>query len=113
MIVSEATLYGGKEMGKEVVKLNQGDVYFIPCTLPRGARTISGHVLAKGEATGHAHVADEAIQVYELDGTLYVKGPGRVLHEEHNPILLADLTYKVGIAREVDHFNEEVRNVTD
>ncbi|MCS7135302.1 MAG: hypothetical protein NZ893_02590, partial [Candidatus Aenigmarchaeota archaeon] len=81
---------------KPVLKV-QGDVYFVKIEeLPSGAEDVTPrterYVLARGEATGHAHVIEdtENVRIYEKDGTLYLKvdSPISVVHEEHKPITL-------------------------
>lgn len=80
-----------------------------------GAR---GHVLAEGEATGHAHViaAVEGLELREgPDGTLYARIPSPVslTHDEHHPVTIPPGVYRVGKVREWDHFAEEARDVVD
>lgn len=102
------------------MKKQQGDVIIrreleIPADAIRVIRQKRGFVLAEGEATGHAHVIEEEIEMYEKDGVLYLKveRPVTVKHEEHKPISLDKGIYKIGIVREYDPFDEEVRKVAD
>jgi len=106
--------------GEHIVKKQQGDVIIkitdeIPGDATKVLRAPRGFVLAEGEATGHAHVIEESIAMYEKDGILYlvVDKPVTVKHEEHKPIDLDRGMYKVNIVREYDPFEEEVRNVGD
>ncbi|MDW8003011.1 MAG: hypothetical protein RMJ39_10210 [Deltaproteobacteria bacterium] len=98
----------------------QGDVYFVKTeelpswvklVTPRGGR----YVLARGEATGHAHAIEdtENVTLYEVNGTLYLKvdNPVTVVHEEHKPINLEPGIWRVGIQREYDYFELVYRNV--
>lgn len=71
-------------------------------------------VLARGEVTGHSHVAagvglafDEATKV------LTVPRGATVSHEEHGAVRLPAGRYKVGLVREEDPFNTELRPVRD
>ena len=101
------------------MKRQQGDVIIKESPIPQVAKRVfrkpRGFVLAEGEATGHAHVIEEHIEMYEKDGTYYlrVERPVTVRHEEHKPIRLDGGTYKVQIVREYDPFEEEVRRVAD
>ena len=98
----------------------QGDVFFskvraIPQSVTRVSRSERGYIIAKGEATGHAHVIDDDIELYEKDGVLFVKTENtvEVRHEEHRPVTLDPGIWKVGIVREYDPFLEEIRMVKD
>ena len=98
----------------------QGDVFFTKARLiPKGAKRIErlkrGYVIAKGEATGHAHVIEDEIELYKKDGTLFLRTQRevKVLHEEHLPVTLTKGIWKVGIVREYDPFLEETRRVRD
>lgn len=101
------------------MKKQQGDVIIKKASMPEGARRIfrgpKGFVLAEGEATGHAHVIEQHIEMYEKEGVYYliVEKPVTVKHEEHKPITLDKGTYQVNIVREYDPFGEEVRSVKD
>lgn len=74
-------------------------------------------ILAKGEATGHAHrikTADGEVELYEKHGTLYLKvinNNATVTHEEHNEIKLPKGNYKVQIQRE--YIPGNFRNIND
>ncbi len=94
-------------------KLQQGDVIMrkirdVPEEARRVPRTTRGFVLAKGEVTGHAHVIEDDIEMYEKDGVLYIKTsrPVTVRHEEHRAITLQRGTYAIGIVRECDPIEE-------
>ncbi len=98
----------------------QGDVFFVRTrTVPREAKTVnrtSGRiVIAEGEATGHAHVIHEDVELYEKDEVLFIKTAKtvEVRHEEHLPVTLNPGIWKVGIVREYDPFLEETRIVRD
>ena len=71
-------------------------------------------VLARGEATGHAHVvADPLAQVLRADGHRLVVLPNEalVVHEEHAALRLPAATYEVRIQRE--YSESENINVAD
>ncbi len=102
----------------------QGDVLVFsvsqdqwPQNLRRVEKENGRLVLAKGEATGHAHtIADPAADLFSNDsGELFLTASGEITvsHEEHKPITLSPGQYKIGIVREVDPFADEVRNVQD
>jgi hypothetical protein len=94
--------------------LRQGDVLLVPAEgLPEGAlprRRREGRlVLARGEATGHAHAVEES-------GCELLSGPGSerlflhvlaesgvvVRHEEHDPIAVAPGVWEVRRQREYE-----------
>lgn len=76
-------------------------------------------VLAEGEITGHAHVLDSNVDVYDIGNGLRefqsIKSI-TVRHEEHAPIDVPPSPtgdYTSGIVQEFDPFAEEARNVQD
>ncbi len=99
-------------------RLQQGDVLLRGITaIPQRATRKDGRaIVAYGEVTGHCHeVIGEGVEVFEVDGTLYVSAPsgGTIQHEEHRSIPLPPGSYEIGIVREYDHFAEEARRVAD
>ena len=96
-----------------------GDVVIRPVTaIPDGATVTARRVLAEGEMTGHAHrlLDDSDVEVYEREGTLYLRvGPrgAQITHEEHGVRTIDPGTYRVGKQAEYDHFAEEAREVRD
>lgn len=95
-----------------------GDVVLTPAAVPAGAQRTAERVLARGEATGHAHrlLEDSDVEVYEHEGTLFLRvgeGGATVTHEEHGPGVLEPGEYRVGRQQEYDHFAEEARAVVD
>lgn len=102
------------------VQVVQGDVFFRRAAgIPKGAKALAktsrGYIIAEGEATGHAHVVDDDVELYENDGTLYLRTSKtvEVRHEEHRPVSLQPGIWQAGIVREYDPFLEEVRSVAD
>jgi hypothetical protein len=81
----------------------QGDVLIVPSRrdlsgAKNAAREDGRKVLADGELTGHAHVANDNAQLVEIDGTLYlvVDEPGTTItHEEHPTIEVPAGEYRV------------------
>lgn len=103
--------------------VQQGDVLFNEVDgLPDGLRKAKlprpGLVtFAEGEVTGHHHsCVANGVELYEDDkGTLWcsVEKTATVTHQEHNPVTLDPGVYRIGIVREVDPFEDEIRNVAD
>lgn len=99
----------------------QGDVLHIPTTEPTGTMQPipleDGRVvLARGEATGHAHViegrgADFVLNALTLERYVHVREPATVRHEEHGALQLPSGWYEVRIQREYER--GAVRNVAD
>jgi hypothetical protein len=124
MTMTEFTEFPKKEHGTSDKKkpYQQGDVLIMPVAeIPATAKKVKpvehGFVLAGGEATGHAHtLAIIPETTMWNDGTIiYVSllKLSIVRHEEHKHITLPAGKYKIGIVREVDPFQEEVRKVKD
>ena len=79
-------------------------------------KKLSRPVLAEGEVTGHAHVIDAEVEVFEKDdGTRIFENsqPVTVRHEEHGPVEVLPGKYISGKVVEFDHFEEDVRKVQD
>ena len=78
-------------------------------------RKARGWVLADGELSGHAHVIEEDIELVEINGVLYMRNSDTVTikHEEHKPQTIEPGTYEIGIVKEYDPFEKEIRNVQD
>ena len=101
-------------------KLQQGDVIIrsivkIPEGVNRVSKTARGFILAEGEATGHAHVIEDDIEMYEKEGVLFIKIEKSVTveHEEHKPIRLEKGNYEIGYVREYNFYKEDPRRVKD
>lgn len=96
--------------------IQQGDVLIKRVErIPKGAKAKKGKTLAEGEHTGHSHVAEAEVELFEKDGVLYMSAPNgtTVRHEEHKPVNVPAGVYEIGIVQEYDHFKEEARNVAD
>lgn len=83
----------------------QGDILIRRATaLPAGAVPASGSVLARGEATGHAHavVGDGVVFWDPASEALYVQvmKSAEVTHPEHKPITLGPGIYEIIRQRE-------------
>ena len=101
---------------KEVI-LAQGDVYLLKVSIPATAKLVTTtNVIAKGEATGHAHTAEGDVEIYERNGTMYLRvgsTGGTIQHQEHELVTLTPGDYEIGIVQEYDYFAEEARRVQD
>ena len=106
-------------MKKKPIYWQQGDVLFTQTTLPKEKidKEITDGVIAKGEATGHAHrlLMRPPIKLFMIKTALYIRAleAAVIQHEEHNKIILPPGTYIVSKVREYDHFKEETREVAD
>lgn len=97
----------------------QGDVLLVRVESLNAQAKKDSHepsiVLAYGEVTGHAHrlSAPEGIAAYSFNGDTFVQltQPGRVTHEEHDPIALSPGTYKV--VRQREYTPERIVRVSD
>lgn len=100
----------------------QGDVLMLRIdALPKNVKKVKPkngrHILAEGEATGHAHAISDIKNCdffQEEDGTLYMKciTPVDVNHEEHGSHLVEGI-YEIGQVIEIDPFENEIREVKD
>ena len=97
-----------------------GDVLFIEVNeIPKEAKKVKedtrGYVLAEGESTGHYHAINDDIEMYEVNGVIYIKNdtPVKVTHQEHHTTTVPPGTWRIGITKEYDHLTEEERNVAD
>ena len=105
-------LKGGKMKGY----IQQGDVLIFPAEIPSGCKEVKNKILREGETTGHAHRVIGDGEVYEKDGTLYMrvgKDGVTVKHEEHKEQKIKEGSYRIGVVREVDPFEKVIRQVKD
>jgi hypothetical protein len=100
----------------------QGDLLLKQVRAPKGLkkakrveRENGRFILARGEVTGHAHVVENDVELFEVDGTLYcrAKEAFEVKHEEHKTVKVPPGTFEVQRVKEYDHFAEEARQVRD
>jgi len=100
-------------------QIRQGDVFFTPVSrIPKGAKKVKPEngllILARGEASGHAHVleATPEVELYEKDGVLYakVKDERPVLHKhlptdslttDHSTVTVPPGIHEIRIQKEV------------
>src|SRR5436305_7774044 len=72
--------------------------------IPSGAEQQQTTVLAWGEVTGHSHRVEDAhkarVWKYGTQLFLEVKQETRIVHQEHNPIVLPPGTYRIWQQRE-------------
>lgn len=84
--------------------------------LPTDAKRVLGHILVRGEATGHAHRIEDprTAEVFRTSSSmfLHVIAPEALLvHEEHTTIRLPAGVYRVWQQRE--YTPEAIRTVVD
>lgn len=102
----------------------QGDVLFMRVdSIPDGLTEKKGNVLVEGEATGHHHslhvakriAAAMAFKILYNKASMFVenKEDVTVKHQEHEAFTLPPGKWQIGQVREVDHFEKEIRRVTD
>jgi hypothetical protein len=93
----------------------QGDILIVESAIPKDAisNKLKHRILARGEATGHAHVLDGDVQLYENQNNLFFETFGDVplVHEEHETIVIPEGSYQVIRQREFD--GEQIRYVYD
>ena len=86
----------------------QGDLLFIEDKLPENTEQVAREdgklILARGEATGHAHtIRTPGVELHLLDGRRWVVAPDggtTVTHEEHVPLSLPLGVWRVAQQRE-------------
>jgi hypothetical protein len=94
-----------------------GDVLIDRCIqLPPGVRPVPHLILARGEATGHAHRVLEqgAAVLYKGDDGDFLEvtaDQATIVHDEHQPIALPRGTYHIWFQRE--YSPQEIRRVVD
>ncbi len=88
-----------------MLPIRQGDVILKVVNRIEGRR-LSHLTLAEGEVTGHSHrIADGKAELYEKDGTLYLKvlsETATLIHEEHKAIDIPQGNWMVRIQREYE-----------
>ncbi len=99
----------------------QGDVLIFAINeseLPTDLEDLKTNVIQEGEHTGHAHrMYDGKAEVFQSKETkvkyLKVLTPVNLRHEEHKAFVVDPGIYRIGIVREVDPFEDEIRAVKD
>ena len=96
----------------------------------KNAKKIKHNIIARGEVSGHSHIAVGEVDVYELDGEIIldVHGEAAIKHlieealtkegkevwtGEHTDIKLEKGTYKYVPQVEFDPYEEVIRQVRD
>jgi len=72
--------------------------------------------LAEGEVTGHFHAAEGAVAVFEDDNTRVfdcTESDVVITHQEHKAITMPSKKMRSGRVREMNHFEEQAREVRD
>jgi len=106
---------------RKTMLYQQGDVLIetvdaIPQGMVETEKVNGRHILAEGEATGHAHACvDDNVTLYGEFGNLFVEAKEDfvVSHEVHHTISVPEGKYKFRQVKEYDHFEEEARTVRD
>ena|SRR5579863_664012 len=107
-------------MEKKII-IQQGDVVLkrreaLPASLRPVKKSERGYVIAFGEASGHSHVIEDGVEVYQDgNGTLWIRALEQTqqTHEEHGPVTLGPGIYEIYIVREYFPFDAEMRRVAD
>jgi hypothetical protein len=91
-----------------------GDLLIIPCEKVIGKK-LSHLILARGEITGHKHEVIGSAELFEENGTLYlkVKESAQLTHPEHKTITLPTGNYEVKKQREYVVGDKKYRRVMD
>lgn len=96
----------------------------------KNAKKVANKIIARGEVSGHAHIAVGDVDVLELDGEIYldVKGEAAIKHlleevfvkegkevwtEEHSDIQLQPGVYKYVPQVEFDPYEKIIKKVQD
>jgi hypothetical protein len=89
----------------------QGDVTIKPVPkIPRRGVATGNRVLAEGETTGYAHVAEsQDVKLFLHEETLFMRAPTgtTVAHQKHEPLQIPPGDYVIGRVRVFDHFAAE------
>ena len=83
--------------------------------IPASAKEQEHNILAKGEATGHAHRLHSGIILEDEKGNMFVRVPesGTLTHEEHHTITLPAGDYVVIRQREYRPYEQAIEMVRD
>ena len=88
-----------------MLPIRQGDVILKVVDRIQGQK-LTHLTLAEGEVTGHSHrIADGQAELYEKDGTLYLKvlsQTATLVHEEHKAVDIPQGNWMVRIQREYE-----------
>lgn len=79
-------------------------------------KKLNSPVLAKGEVTGHAHLLDGEVDVFEVENgakQFELAKSVDLTHEEHKTITLPPGEWESDQVLEYDPFQEEARKVRD
>ncbi len=111
-------MYNATKVKASSVGAFQGDVAIVRVdTLPDGAIPRPSHILAEGEATGHHHILDQEVDVFEVGRDIYftvvpsAEDVG-LRHQEHGAIILEHgATYR--FVGQTEYDGEDERRVSD
>ena len=86
----------------------QGDVTIKPVPkIPRRAVATGNRMLAEGETTRYAHVAEsQDVSLFQHEETLFMRAPTgtTVVHPHHRALEIPPGDYVIGRVRVYDHF---------
>ena len=101
--------FGHAEQVWNIMKVfRHGDLLIAPvAAIPPGGRVKEDMVLARGEATGHAHRLESRgpVELWEFSNEIYFRlgaDGGEVMHEEHKAIQLQPGAYRVWKQRQYE-----------
>ncbi len=111
---------------KQAIKVQQGDIFFEECKIPKGAIEIEGKkdgVFAYGEGH-HVHIAANpaAVKFFKFEDKTYARflKPTNIRHDnvngakgEHEGLQMLATDYEYGNIVEMDHFAKLQRKVVD
>ena len=90
-----------------------GEVLLIPTEVVKGKK-LPHLILAEGEVTGHKHEVKGKAELYEHEGTLFLKvDEAELVHEDHDTITLPKGNYEIVIQREYEISEKRYREVRD
>ena len=113
--MSDTEVRDGRQLVADgAIQFRQGDLLIEKINrLPPKTKRAKDKIIAYGEVTGHKHVAEGNCAVLDAGTEKIAKAGGnwRLVHDEHNTILLPDGIYS--ISRQQEYSPEEIRVVAD
>ena len=98
-------------------EIQQGDCILVKVSsIPKSAKKVKfDGVVLRGEGTNTHEVVASEVEVYEQDGTMFLKVDKKtnLVHQEHGTQVINPGIYKRVIEREFDYESEEARNTQD
>ena len=105
-------------------KCLHGEVILVECKIPKEAKRIeiksNFHVIGESETSGNDHriAVKEGVELYELNGTLYIKNTVKTdvfcpNKERHDTKVLPESEWEIKKANDFDFLSDEERVVID